>query len=189
MFADFLRERAAPMSCMDRENNWGNWGLVLSAAAAVYLKDEVLFGACVERWKYFIEHQIADDGHMPHEVNRSGGMRGIWYTHFALMPQTVAAEILKINGQDLYNFVSPSGRTLKFAYEIIAVWTRRPATFPYWDGDPQKLTGRSYVSYFEILNTLWPNKAAEGLLNKYRPLTAGHSAPFLTFTHGTPLEK
>jgi len=188
-FSEFLQNKALPMSCMDRENNWGNWGLVLSAAGAVYLKNEELFDACVERWKYFVEHQIAADGHMPHEVNRSGGMRGIWYTHFSLMPQTVAAEILKINGQDLYDYISPSGYTLKMAYETIAGWTRRPEVFPYWDGDPNKLTGRQYVSYFEILNSHWPNEDAISLLIKSRPTTAGHSAPFMTFTHGIPLDK
>jgi len=189
MFADFLRDKASPMSCMDRENNWGNWGLVLSAACAVYLKDDKLLDTCVERWKYFVEHQIAEDGHMPHEVNRSDGMRGIWYTHFSLMPQTIAAEILRINGQDLYYYVSQSGRTLKKAYTLIAGWTRRPEEFPYWDGNSNKLTGRHYISYFEILNPLWPNEDAIALLVKSRPATAGHSAPFLTFTHGKLLYK
>ncbi len=188
MFAGFLRDKASPMSCMDRENNWGNWGLVLSAACAVYLKDAELFNTCIDRWQYFIENQIADDGHMPHEVNRSGGMRGIWYTHFSLMPQTVAAEILRVNGEDLYHFVSPGGHTLKQAFKTIAGWTRRPEEFPYWEGDPNKLTGRTYISYFEILNAHWPNEDAVALLNKFRPATAGHSAPFLTFTHGQPLD-
>lgn len=127
-FTLFLRNKALPMSTIDRENNWGNWGLVLSTSCAVYLKDQSLFRQCANRWKHFIEHQIADDGHLPHEVNRSGGQRGIWYSHFSLMPQTIAAEILYLNGQDLYDFKSQNGRTLKQAFERIAGWTNNPGS-------------------------------------------------------------
>jgi hypothetical protein len=188
-FSEFLRNKALPMSTMNRQNNWGNWGLVLSSSCAVYLKDEALFKKCVDRWKYFIEHQVAADGHLPHEVTRSGGQRGIWYSHFSLMPQTIAAEILTVDGTDLYDFKSPNGRTLKQAYEKIAEWTCKPDSFPYWKGDPKKLKSVHYFSYFEILNTHWPNNDASELLSKSRPMTAKHSAPFLTFTHGNTFKK
>ncbi len=188
-FSEFLRNKALPMSTMNKKNNWGNWGLVLSSSCAVYLKDEALFKKCADRWKYFIEHQVAGDGHLPHEVKRSGGQRGIWYSHFSLMPQTIAAEILKVNGEDLYDFKSPSGRTLKQAYERIAEWTCKPDSFPYWKGDPKELKRVSYFSYFEILNAHWPNDDASKLLSKSRPMTANHSAPFLTFTHGNTFKK
>lgn len=188
-FSEFLKTKALPMSTMGRENNWGNWGLVLSSSCAVYLQDEALFDRCVERWKYFIEHQIAEDGHLPHEVTRGGGKQGIWYSHFSLMPQTIAAEILRVNGKDLYDFKSPSGRTLKQAYDRIAQWTRKPDTFPYWKGDPKELQGVDHFSYFEILNSHWANEDASALLGKARPMTASHSAPLLTFTHGITAKK
>lgn len=187
-FELFLREKALPMHTMDRENNWGNWGLVLTSAIAAYLEDEQLFNQSVSRWKYFIGHQIAEDGHLPHEVDRSGGMRGIWYSHFTLMPQTIAAEILSVNGADPYSYESPSGRNLQMAFETIAEWTHAPETFPYWDGETSELRGVDYFSYFEILNSLWPNRHAEALIEENRPLTANHSAPFLTLTHGQPIE-
>ncbi len=184
VFADFLRERAVPMNTMARRNNWGNWGLVLAAAGAVYLQDEALFDECVERWKYFLEHQLDENGHLPHEVNRSGGRRGIWYSHFCLMPQTIAAEILRVNGVDLFDHVSPSGRTLRQAFQVVAHWTAEPDEFPYWPGDPDQMLGVAYFSYFEILNARWPDEHATRLLENARPLTAAHSAPFLTLTHG-----
>jgi hypothetical protein len=184
VFSDFLRYKALPMNTMNRTNNWGNWGLVLATSSAVYLGDAELFNKCVDRWRYFVEHQIAEDGHLPHEVKRSGGQRGIWYSHFSLMPQTIVAEILKVNGTDLYNFKSPSGRNLKEAYERIAEWVRKPDSFPYWKGDPKELKNVHYFSYFEILNTHWPNDDVSELLSKFRPMTATHSSPFLTLTHG-----
>jgi alginate lyase len=188
VFETFLRNKVLPMSTIDRSNNWGNWGLVLSVSCAAYSRDKVLFDKCVERWKYFIDHQIAGDGHLPHEVKRSGGKSGIWYSHFCLMPQTIAAEILKNNGADLFDYVSPKGHALKQAFERIAVWTERPETFPYWKGDAKELTGVRYFSYFEILNGRWPNEVAARLLSMSRPMSANHSAPFLTLTHEKSLE-
>ncbi len=188
VFSDFLRGKALPMSTIGSKNNWGNWGLVLSISCAVYLKDEPLFDQCAERWKHFIEHQIAEDGHLSHEVGRSGGQLGIWYSHFSLMPQTIAAEIMKVNGQDLYGFKSQNGRTLKQAYDKVAKWTRKPELYPYWKGDPKDLEGVDYFSYFEILNNHWPNGDASKLLSESRPLTADHSAPLLTLTHGQPIK-
>ncbi len=188
VFSDFLRNNALPMNTMNSKNNWGNWGLVLSTSCAAYLGDEKLFQKCVDRWKYFIDNQLASDGHLPHEVKRGEGKSGIWYSHFCLMPQAIVAEILKNNGVDLYEYVSPQGRTFRQAFDCIAVWTEKPELFPYWKGDPKALGGVNYYSYFEILNARWPNDAATRLLKKSRPMSARHSAPFLTLTHGEYLK-
>ncbi len=189
-FTSFLRERAIPMNTMDRENNWGNWGLVLVLAGAAFLDDDKLFGEGVERWKYFIEEQIAEDGHLPHEVTRNNGIgeRGIWYTHFTLMPQTIAAEIARVNGVDLYEYRSPSGRSLELAFRWISPFVLNPENFPYFKPDEgREQLGTNYVNYFEILNSRWPDDAAEELLKRHRPVRATHSTPVLTLTHGEPL--
>lgn len=188
-FRAFVREKALPMNTMDVHNNWGNWGLVLVLASAAHLGDEALFERGVARWKHFVEEQIAPDGHLPHEVGRNNGLgeRGLWYSHFTLMPQTLAAEIARVQGVSLYDYRSPGGRTLRLAFERLAPWTLRPDTFPYYRGEPGGQLGTDYVGYFEILNALWPNAAATELLRRSRPLSATHSAPHLTFTHGEPL--
>ena len=100
------------------------------------------------------------------------------------MPQTIAGEILKQNGFDLYNYKSPNGRSMEAAYHKIAYWTTHPKDFFYWDGKIEQLGGRTYFSYFEILNILWPDENAINGLKETRPQTANHSAPFLTLTHG-----
>ena len=190
-FADFVRERALPMNTMDRSNNWGNWGLVLVLASASFLGDDALLEEGIEKWKYFIEEQIAEDGHLPHEVTRNSGIgeRGIWYTHFTLMPQTIAAEIAYVNGVDLYDYESPSGRTLELAYRRVAPWAHNPDDFPYFrpEYEGQEQRGTDYVSYFEILHSRWPHPAAAAMLKQQRPTDAAHSAPVLTLTHGEPL--
>jgi len=183
-FRRFCRETALPLNTMNRNNNWGNWGLVLVLACARYLDDDALPDRGEERWKELLDRQIDNRGHLHHEVRRSGGMRGIWYSHFSLFPQTIAAEILRLTGRDLYDWRSPDGHTLRQAFEPLAGWTRDPASFPYWDRDVDQLRGVSYFSYFEILHAHWPNNDAAVLLRNARPMTARHSAPVLTFTHG-----
>lgn len=183
-FEEFLREKALPLNTMNRSNNWGNWGLVLVLSIGAYLDDEALLEAGTQRWKEFIDEQIDDKGHLHHEVTRSGGQRGIWYSHFSLMPQTIAAEILRVRGVDLYDYVSPQGRSLRRAYEQLVPWVVDPSTFPYWKKDPAQLRGVTYYSYFEILDGHWPSEQANALLDRARPATASHSTPVLTFTHG-----
>ena len=162
----------------------GGFLLVLVLACARYLGDDELLNRGEQRWKELLDRQIDDHGHLHHEVRRSGGMRGIWYSHFSLLPQTIAAEILRVAGRDLFDWRSPDGHMLRQAFEPLAAWSRDPASFPYWDGDPDQLTGVTYFSYFEILNERWPNAHAAALLRESRPMTARHSAPVLTFTHG-----
>ena len=183
-FRRFCRQTALPLNTMDRSNNWGNWGLVLVLACARYLDDDGLLDRGEQRWKELLDRQIDNRGHLHHEVRRGGGRQGIWYSHFSLFPQTIAAEILRGAGRDLYDWRSPEGHTLRQAFEPLAGWTREPASFPYWDGDPQRLTGVTYFSYFEILNERWSHEDAAMLLRQSRPMTARHSAPVLTFTHG-----
>lgn len=183
-FRGFVREKALPQNTMARDNNWGNWGLMLVLASASYLEDRVLFDQGLARWKVFIEKQIAEDGHLPHEVDRNGGRSGLWYSNFSLLPQTLAAEIARVNGVDLYDHRASNGRTLRQAFDRLAAWTLEPKTFPYFKGDPKDLHGYDYVSYYEILDLHWPDPAATQLLTAKRPLSAEHGAPYLTFTHG-----
>ena len=131
-FQAFVRDKALPMNTMARRNNWGNWGLVLVLSAAAYLQDHALFQEGTARARDFIDEQIADDGHLPLEVVRNNGVgeRGLWYSHFTLMPQTLAFEIARVNGVDLFDYRSPHGHTLRRAFERVAPWAHHPETFP-----------------------------------------------------------
>lgn len=170
------------------DNNWGNWGNVLGMATAVYVRDRPLFDAMIERWKHLTRASIAEDGHLPKEVSRNRqtpGSHGLWYSHFALQPHTIAAEIARVNGVDLFDYVSPSGRSLRLAYERLVPWVADLESFPYHeDPDKTKLHAPYAMSYFEILNPRWPNAEAGRLLRDHRPLTTQHSNPFTTVTHG-----
>jgi hypothetical protein len=167
-------------STINGTNNQGNWGMLFVVTTAAYLQNQTLFNQAVARWKFFIENQITNTGVMRFEVTR--GNMGVWYTDFALQAQTVAGEVMKVNGVDLYNYVSPSGHTLKSAYIKAAYWTRNPCAFPYYNcpNPPWPYV----IGYMEILNLKWPNADAAANLTRYRPLDEAFSFPVMTLTHG-----
>jgi hypothetical protein len=187
-FRRFVKERALPMNTMERDNNWGNWGVLLVASASAYLGDRAGLEAAALRWKRLVELQVGPDGHLHHEVKRNDGAGdfGMWYTHFSIMPAALGAEVLRVNGIDLFDYAAPGGASLKSAFGVISGWSRDPRRFPYFKGEVSAMFEPLYCSYFEILNARWPNPDAAAVLAAGRPWTAIHSAPWLTFTHGEP---
>ncbi len=184
-FATYLpHTRRFAMSTMSRENNWGNWGLVLEVSAAAYLRDRIAFDKAATRWKYFIANQIAADGELPLEVQRENGRKGIWYSSYALHPQTLAAEIMRVNGLDLFDYRSPNGRTLRLAYDRIVGWVHDPSTFRYDNSAQDPGVYRYHVGYWELLNARWPNPEADAVLGYRRPIKDDPMSVGMTFTHG-----
>jgi hypothetical protein len=187
-FKTFLRDKALAMSSIARKNNQGNWGLVLTVSIAAYLDDKTLLQQSEARYKEFIATQIGSNGEMLEEIDR--GDRGIYYSHFSLFPQTIAAEILRLSGIDVYNYKSSNGRTLEMAFDRIAAWSRNPGSYPH-DDYYRGASASSYewqiktaLGYFEILNERWPNGDAKAVMEDRRPITGIHTAIDMTFTHG-----
>lgn len=69
-------------------------------------------------------------------------------------------------------------------FDCVTSWTRHPVSFRYWCGNEDRLRGVICFSYFEVFHAHRPNKDAAVLPREARPMTARHSAPVLTFTHG-----
>ncbi|MFZ4715659.1 MAG: alginate lyase family protein [Bacteriovoracaceae bacterium] len=194
-FKKFIRDVILPLNTMEpKKNNHANWGVLLVLSIAVYLDDLVLFEKAEARFKDLMEIQIAADGTMLMEYERSdtknwhGGMtkgkRGIWYSNYSLMAMTLGAEIFRLNGRDFFNYQSSTGKSIQLAYKKIADWSRHPEKFPFYQLNKGHLKGVSAVSYFEILNQIWSDPNASELLKNLRPLTSDAGVPNLTLTHG-----
>lgn len=181
---EFLATDGISMSDMyEFDNNHGSWGMFLEAAIGAYLNDQAILDRVEDRYKEFIEIQMNEDGDMIFEVTRRDGRGnlGISYTHTALAPNTMTAEILRLQGRDVYDYVSPSGHSLRLAFERAIPWVEDPESFPYYLGDDineQMNVGR--YGYWEILNQRWPDETAQRLLVIQRPF----EEDYLTFTHG-----
>jgi hypothetical protein len=167
-FSRFVREVVVPANNTKRENNHGNWGVLLLATAGGYLHDQELISQARERWLELMQAQVAEDGSLPKEICRSDtsnwcsgptkGIRGIHYTHWTLLPTAIAAEIFRNLGLDVYS--GPGGKQLCKAYAKAAAWSLHPETFPYFSSNNGKLDEVLDVDYFYILQNRCP--AADG---------------------------
>jgi hypothetical protein len=163
-FKTFLRQQVLPLSVASHANNFGNWGVFLEASSALYLDDQVLMQRAASRWRALMLSQVAADGSLPAEICRSDttdycggpdkGIRGIAYTHYALLPTTLAAEIFRNAGIDVY--AEASGRKLAQAYARAAGWTLHPETFPYYASQGGRLQGVRNAAYFQVLQRRVP---------------------------------
>jgi len=163
-FSAFVRKIVIPANNADKPNNHGNWGVLLLATAGGYLNDPMLLDQARQRWQELMRSQVAQDGSLPLEVCRSDtsnwcggetkGIKGIAYTHYTLYPTTIAAEIFRNAGKDVYS--TPEGALLCKAYSRAASWTLHPETFPYYASNKGKLDGMHNVDYFYILQQRCP---------------------------------
>ena len=161
---NFVRTIVVPTSHASHENNHAEWGVLLLVTAGGYLDDQVMVDHARQRWIELMKSQIAADGSMPLEICRSNttdwcggptkGIRGIAYTHFTLHPATIAAEVFRNLGEDVY--ATPGGDQLRKAYIKAAAWTLHPETFPYYAANNGKLEDIHNTDYFYILQQRFP---------------------------------
>lgn len=171
-FRRWAVEVLLPCSHAERKNNHANWGLLLEASIAALRQDGPALDRLRERWIRLLASQVAPDGSLPLEVCRSDtnnycggptkGINGLSYTHYTLLPATVTAQILAIQGREVWQ--SAGGRELARAYAQAAAWTTDPASFPYYAANAGRLNGVRNAAYFAVLQRHWPDPNAAQVL-------------------------
>jgi hypothetical protein len=174
-FTRFVRDIVVPTNNSDKPNNHGNWGVLLLATAGGFLHDQAVTSSARQRWLELMKAQVAEDGSLPLEICRSDtsnwcggptkGIKGIAYTHYTLFPTTVAAEVFRNLGQDVYS--APEGTLLCKAYSKAAAWSLHPETFPYFASNNGKLNGVHNVDYFYVLQNRCPGADGSAVLNQF----------------------
>jgi hypothetical protein len=177
----FVRTIVIPANNADKPNNHANWGVLLLASAGGYLEDPAVLRQARARWLELMKSQVAEDGSLPLEICRSDtsnwcggetkGIKGIAYTHYALLPTTIAAEIFLNEGQSVYS--TPEGALYCKAYTRAANWTLHPETFPYYKSNKGKLIGLYNIDYFYIAQQRCPNADGATALKKYESGNGG----------------
>ncbi|WP_267226246.1 alginate lyase family protein [Dyella silvae] len=173
-FRAFVRQRVLPVSTASRTNNFGNWGVLLEASSAAYLHDRSLMQRAAQRWRALMLSQVAPDGSLPAEICRSNtsnycggpdkGVNGLSYTHYLLLPTTLAAEIFHNDGINIY--AGDAGHQLNLAYAQAAHWTLHPETFPYYASNGGHLNGVRNAAYFWILQQRIPNDDGRAVIEQ-----------------------
>lgn len=178
-FDRFLRTTILPLAALDNPNNQGMWAIFMQSAIGAYLGDQRILKAARNNWQTHIQHMVAADGRMPHEIARSDtsnyvggptkGIRGLAYTNYALLPTALAAQVLAVAGKPVW--ATKSGVLLHKAFTKAAGWVLHPETFPYYASNQGQLQDINGVSYFPLLLKEYPNSDAEAVL-KERPVKA-----------------
>lgn len=102
------------------ENNHGTWIDAQLAALALYVKDTALARTIFVETRTRIERQIRADGSQPLELART---RPLHYSVFNLDAYTQIAEMARHTGDDVWNYVAPSGGSLRQALLFVAQFT------------------------------------------------------------------
>lgn len=167
-FAAFLKNVVLPDAQLSNPNNHGMWAVLMVASAAAFERDSPMLTVAKGRWTQILQGEISPDGSMPREAERSDtsnyrggpnkGIKGIDYTHFTLLPASMAAKLFADAGQPVWN--TTVGKLLGKAFAKAAQWTLDPQTFPYYAGDKAKLIGVNNASYFPLLLRYYPNESA-----------------------------
>ena len=145
----------------------------MDSSAYAYLGDKAGLDKSHARWNELMRDSVSADGSMLHEIERSAtsnwiggpdkGIKGMAYTHYALLPASLSAKIFADQGQPVWK--TPEGQLLKSAFDKAAAWTRHPETFPYYASNNGKLEAVRNAAYFALLQNYYPNKDAEAVLN------------------------
>lgn len=119
-----------------RKNNWADWGRFGSILGAYLLDNPQQMTENMRLIKSDMFHKIADDGHMPEEVNR--GVNGIWYTYFSLAPMTAACWVgYQATGENLFTNFSKGNSTMKGAIDYLYYYNLHPNEWK-WFAAPNK---------------------------------------------------
>jgi hypothetical protein len=186
-FERWLVELVLPRAS-DRENNWGDWGILLRLTITRYVGDDAGFQAAAERWRRQVDGikgvgGIAADGHLPEETRR--GDNGITYTEFALNAKVAAALIAERQGIDLWNYANPQGGNLKLALDYVAPFVLDPTGWPYYDGEADT----SIHPVWEIAYQKWQEPVYARIIVQRRPYGYKNVAvSWTTLTNGRPIQ-
>lgn len=131
-------------------------------------------------WKFVQDERGV---YLPHEVSRSGGLRGITYTAYSLTSLVQAMEIARYTGHDWWQRAAPNGATLAEAIATYFRWNELEENFP-WHDAPHRSSIRK--NPYEIANNHFPGHI-EGLaewLKENRPVDGRQGDPYVTLNRG-----
>lgn len=176
-FAAFTRGQLIPNAELTHPNNHGQWGILLVASSGIFLNDQSLVTRARTQWLKAVPQEIAPDGTLPTEMTRSStsdyhggptkGQRGIAYTHYALLPMSVAAQIFDVAGNPVWD--SDGGQRMGKPLGVVAGWVNDPKSFPYYASNDGKLPDLHNDGYFALLLRHYPNATAQQVLEKSAP--------------------
>ena len=114
---------------MNAANNHGTCWVMQVAAFAKFVGDEKLTNFCRERYKIvLLPNQMAADGSFPQELRRT---KPFGYSIFNLDAMTTICQILSDKQNDLWNYQTADGRSIKKGIEFLYPFMKEKNKWPY----------------------------------------------------------
>lgn len=156
-------------------NNWWDWSLFAQLSFYHYTDNSAAFAAEVANLKTQIDTSIDSNGFITEETTR--GSNSLWYHYFALSPMTAAAEVVRnATGEDLFNWVSPSGKSIKLALDKLFYYVNgHISEWPYSSntGYPNTYDSHLYpLNMYEAMGEIYQNTDYDIFVTQYRPVGA-----------------
>jgi len=125
---------------MNAANNHGTCWVMQVAAFAKFVGDEKQMNFCRERYKtLLLPNQMAADGSFPQELRRT---KPFGYSIFNLDAMTTICQILSDKQNDLWNYQTADGRSIKKGIEFLYPFVKNKSKWPfqhdvmYWENWP-----------------------------------------------------
>lgn len=134
-FADFLNWMQTSKIGMDElnaKNNHGAWYDAQRLAMALFIDSADLANKIVSNAANRLDYQADDKGFFPAEMARTISLH---YTAFAMEAFFIIAKMSDKTGFDLWNYTTPSGKSLKRSFTVLKPWF---ANEKKWDGEQIK---------------------------------------------------
>lgn len=125
---------------MNAANNHGSCWAMQVAAFSKFTGNKILLDLCSDRYKnIFLPKQMAVDGSFPQELRRT---KPYGYSIFNLDAMTALCQILSTKENDLWNYQTADGRSIKKGIEFLYRYIVDKSKWPfakdvmYWDNWP-----------------------------------------------------
>lgn len=177
-----------------RNQNWAAVACCNEIAISGYIGDRIWFMRALNQWRAQFNAQIRSGITLQgavrnniaiHEIYREGGHQGngshgLAYSSMTLSGFGVGAEWARLNGEWLFDHVSPDGSSLRGFYEQLAYWIHYPTPENLWFNTSKDDPDSDYYKngngwgygfnerhpWMDILNALWPNADVQYQLDR-----------------------
>jgi len=130
-FSDFLNWMQTSKNGIDEmnvKNNHGDWYDAQRLALALFIGNKELAKKIIGSAEARLDKQMDDAGNFPLEMERTTSLH---YTGFAIEAFFNVAQMAEHAGIDMWNYVSPSGKSLKKAFAVYYPYIAKEKT---WTG-------------------------------------------------------
>ncbi|MCF6348777.1 MAG: alginate lyase family protein [Flavobacteriaceae bacterium] len=166
-------------------NNFGDWRLVFLASAAVIIEDPSVIANVVTHYKKLVPLQIASNGRLTWEFDRTEPKDGLFYSTYAMIAIAQICEIVRHHGTDLYNWKASNGKgSIEKAFDYMAPFVVNPSSWTQPSTpEPYTYTGENAVGY-ELAYSIWQKPEYLAVINHWgRPMHGVYVQGPLTLTH------